>query len=136
MNVRSALLAGLLTIGFVGCGGGAADLPDLGRVSGTITIDEKPMPEVSVTFSPVDGGRSSSAVTDSNGYYELNYNASTKGAVIGTHNVFIAGYVEHDVNDPNAPMVPPPGNVPPDYRKIEKQVQVIAGDNTIDLSYP
>lgn len=39
-------LVGLLTL--AGCGGG--DLPDLGYVTGTLTLDGEPVPEVTVMF--------------------------------------------------------------------------------------
>ncbi len=128
---------GLLTLIFaLGCGGGANDTPELGQVTGTITIDGKALPDVAVTFSPVEGGRASTGVTDSNGNYKLMYNTTEPGAIIGKHNVFVAGKVDFDVNDPNAPMTPPEGNVPRDYANIEKQADVTAGSNEINLSYP
>jgi hypothetical protein len=137
MNLKSSvcLIASCLAVS--GCGGGGAgDLPDLGRVSGTVTIDGEPTPDVSVMFSPIQGGRASSGVTDSNGNYVLHFNATTEGAVVGSHNVHISSHVDFDPNDPNAPMMPPEGNVPSDYKNIEKQAEVKAGENDIDLSYP
>lgn len=136
MSTRKRMMAAAIVLTLVGCAGEAKDLPDLGTVSGIVKIDEKPTEDVIVTFAPVNGGRSSTGKTDSNGYYELQFNSTSPGAIIGQHNVFISSFVEHDPNDPNAPMVPPAGNVPRDYQNIEKQVEVKAGDNEIDLSYP
>ncbi|MFG0334227.1 MAG: hypothetical protein ACF8TS_12755 [Maioricimonas sp. JB049] len=136
MSIPKSVTAAVLGLILVGCGSEAKDLPDLGSVSGVVTIDQKPMPDVVVTFAPVEGGRSSTGITDSSGRYKLNFNSTTSGAIIGQHNVFISSYVEHDPNDPHAPMIPPAGNVPRDYQRIEKQAQVNAGDNEIDLSYP
>ena len=65
----------------VGCGG-----PSLGTVTGTVTIDGKPAPNVTVTFVPEAGGRASTGVTDSEGKYELLYSVD-KGALIGKHKV-------------------------------------------------
>lgn len=124
----------LLTV--AGCGGSDRDLPELGQVSGTVKIDGKEMEDVVVTFAPVKSGRSSTGRTDSNGNYTLYYLADSPGAIPGKHNVFVSSYVDFDPNDPDGPMVPPAGNVPPDYANIEKQVDVKAGDNEIDLSYP
>jgi hypothetical protein len=136
MNLKYCASLATLCLALSGCGGGAADLPDLGRVSGTVTIDGEPTPDVSVMFAPVDGGRSSSGVTDSSGKYVLYYNANTEGALIGAHNVHISSHVDFDPNDPDGPMVPPEGNVPSDYKNIEKQATVTSGNNTVDLSYP
>ena len=120
-----------------GCGGGGADdLPDLGLVTGTIKIDGEPTEDVSVTFSPADNGRASTGRTDADGNYELYFNSSTPGAIVGKHNVFVAGYVEFDPNAPDAPMIPPEGNVPRDYGNISKEVTVEPGVNDIDLSWP
>jgi hypothetical protein len=136
MNLKTHVSLLTLCVAVAGCGGGASDLPDLGRVSGTVTIDGEPTSDVSVMFAPVDGGRSSSGVTDSSGKYVLYYNPSTEGALPGVHNVHISSHVDFDPNDPEAPMLPPEGNVPSDYKSIEKQATVKAGSNTIDLSYP
>lgn len=78
-------LAGLIAI--TGCGGGA-DVPDLGRVTGTITLDGDPLDGATVEFVP-QSGRPSSAITDDNGYYTLRYSATTNGALPGKHNVSI-----------------------------------------------
>jgi hypothetical protein len=40
----------------VGCGDSAgSDQPDLGTVSGVVTMDGKPLPAVTVTFTPTEG---------------------------------------------------------------------------------
>ncbi|WP_339746684.1 hypothetical protein [uncultured Rubinisphaera sp.] len=131
----------LATLGFsllfigLGCGGGPGDAPNLGRVSGTLTIDGKPLENVLVSFAPEDGSRASTGVTDASGQYQLTYSTSEMGAKIGKHNVKISSYNDSDPNDPNAPMVPPE-IVPKDYLEISKPVEVTAGSNTIDLTYP
>jgi len=72
---------------FLGCGGGApADQPDTAPVSGTVTLDGSPLPNVSVSFQPAEG-RPSSGVTDENGAYTLQYTADVSGAKIGEHTV-------------------------------------------------
>lgn len=116
----------------VGCGPSG---PPLGEVTGTVMVDGKPAPGVDVMFAPVDGGRSSSGVTDDSGHYELAYSTSGAGAVIGSHNVVIRNAPPADMNDPDAPMVPT-GVVTPEYAKMKKTVDVKSGDNQIDLDYP
>lgn len=119
-----------------GCRSQPEDLPDLGKVSGTVTIDGNKLPNVVVTFAPQAGGRSSSGVTDSNGFYSLGFSAEAQGAMVGNHKVFVSSKVDYDPNDPDGPMVPPAGNVPSDYANIIKEASVSAGSNTIDLAYP
>lgn len=135
MNLSMKCAFSIALVAIIGCGG-SGDTPDIGTVTGTITIDGKAMPDVSVTFSPVKGGRASSGITDSSGHYKLTYSSTVMGAKIGNHKVFVAGYVDYDPNDPEGPMEPPEGNVPKKYSEIEKRVEVKAGSNEIDLSYP
>jgi hypothetical protein len=68
-----------------GCGSGG---PELGTVTGTVTMDGEPLDGVLVTFVPVEGGRAATATTDASGKYELIY-ASEKGAVVGQHRVSV-----------------------------------------------
>ncbi len=74
----------------IGCGEGG---PSLGKVSGTITLDGKPLPNAIVSFVPEDGRRSSSATTNANGEYHLAY-ISQEGAVVGKHKVSITSVPE------------------------------------------
>lgn len=69
----------------MGCGSGG---PDLGEVSGTVTMDGEPLDNALVTFTPVEGGRSSTGKTDENGNYTLSF-ADRTGALVGTHEVSV-----------------------------------------------
>lgn len=71
------------------CGGGSDDAPELGQVSGIVTLDGAPLADANITFMP-EGVRSSSATTDSTGKYELIYIRDEKGAAIGKHAVVIS----------------------------------------------
>jgi hypothetical protein len=66
----------------------------------------------------------------------LNYSVAAPGAKVGMHSVSIVSSVPIDTSDPQAMMNPPPGNVPEKYQKMKKQIEVKAGRNTIDLTYP
>ncbi len=103
-------LPGLIGIALVGFGiywvmnsmlGDSMDLPPLGRVSGRITLDGNALPGASVTFLPIKrefeisenktiGIRASRAITDADGYYELEYIAGIPGAFVGQHRVSIS----------------------------------------------
>ncbi len=84
--VALVVFAGCLTVG--GCRTGAGDRPDLGEVTGVVTLDGAPLPDASVSFTQ-PGFRSSVGKTDSQGRYELIYIRDVKGAAVGTHVVKI-----------------------------------------------
>ncbi len=69
-----------------GCSG--PEHPDVGRVSGTVTLDGQPLAEATVMFQPTQG-RASIATTDSAGKYSLTYLDGVSGALLGSHKVII-----------------------------------------------
>lgn len=84
-----ALAAGLFAL--AGCGSGGKYVP----VSGTVTLDGKPLAGVMVLFQPVGGdagGVGSTARTDAAGWFTLEASTATatSGAFVGKHTVRIA----------------------------------------------
>lgn len=79
------VVCSLTCLAIVGCGDSG---PELGRVTGTVTMDGQPLANALVTFVPEAGGRSSTGTTDSSGNYTLIY-ADKKGALIGRHKVSV-----------------------------------------------
>lgn len=83
------LCAAVVLLCLVGCGGGP-DLPPTAPVSGTVTLDGKPVPRGMVQFVPdaSQGTQGPPAVgaIDSDGHYELS-TAGVEGAVVGRHRV-------------------------------------------------
>lgn len=72
-----------------GCGGGPDDMPEIGTVSGKITVGGQPGANLVVTFQP-PAGRPSYATTNAEGNYELRYNKDTMGAKLGSNLVTIS----------------------------------------------
>ena len=72
---------------FVGCFD-QGDRPDLGEVTGVVTLDGEPLADASIAFTK-EGFRPSVGHTNSEGKYELIYIRDTKGAAVGTHRVRI-----------------------------------------------
>jgi len=77
------------------------DVPPLAHVSGTVTLDGKPMTDYIVNLTPVfntfktDGGdeikvATASGVTDENGYFELIYIEGYPGAPIGKGRIWLS----------------------------------------------
>lgn len=81
-----------LCLAFVASGCSSDRLP-LGQVSGTVTLDGVPLENAFLEFQPTNG-RSSLGITDSAGHYNLNYDNENKGALIGSHKIFITTQLE------------------------------------------
>ncbi len=73
-----------LFVAACGCSKG----PDVVPVKGTLSRGGKPLASFAVTFQPTQG-RPSVALTDTNGNFELAYTLHEKGALRGTHKVFV-----------------------------------------------
>jgi hypothetical protein len=107
-----------------GCGG------DLGRVSGVVTLDGKPLPEATVEFQPKLGSPSYGE-TDRNGRYELLYTPDRPGAEIGEHQVRISTYKVIPDGDDRIEL---PEKIPASYNENSKVVrEVVPGRQTIDF---
>lgn len=122
-------------------------------VTGKVTYDGKPVPEGTVTFYPVGGGRPSSGQLQSDGTYVL---ASTKpgdGALVGKCKVAIesrkvtnaapapTSFADELASEDAPP--PPPSNidwlVPEKYSSAESSgltATVQSGSNQIDFDLP
>ena len=123
-NVVVAIALGLTAIG---CG--RSDLPELGLVSGTVTLDGKAFPNAMVQFHSEAGGRPGTGTTDSEGHYELVYTTGAKGAKVGPNRVEITTMWPDGE--------PPPGEkerIPAEYNSastLKKDVK--PGRNTFDF---
>jgi len=88
LKIHWAAYGGIILL--AGCGG-----PKVVPVSGKVTVDGKPFKDLVVTFQPLGGkgnenpGRGSSAVTDAEGKFDLVYDGTSPGAVVGKHRVQI-----------------------------------------------
>ena len=127
MRTRLLLLFGLVVA--LGCGNAK-----FAPVSGTITMDGKPLPHVAVSFQPVDEGKLNSgpgsfAQTDDEGKFSLKAVGGGNGAVVGKHRVEIRPVVEGtaDNDRPSKPKV----NIPVEYNmKSSLTYEVKPGNNT------
>ncbi len=114
---------------------GRGDLPPLGQVSGTVTMDGKPLSDVTVQFSPEAGGRTSVGITDQNGVYQLAYTSDAMGAQVGKHTArLLPGAVapSDDAMDLSSPSV----SIPPEAMEKTFEFDVVSGKNTFDIQFP
>lgn len=134
-RLLNTLLLGMISACFLtGCGN-RGDRPTLGTVTGTVFMDDNPLPEVWIMFNPTGGGRTSTARTNKDGQYELMYLERTKGANLGKHNVIIMTYHEDEIEEMKVntgkPVKEP---IPPQYNsKTTLTAEVKEGKNVIDF---
>jgi len=115
-----------------GCAGKRRELPPLGEVSGTISLDGQPLPKASVTFVPFERGQASHGSTDDAGRYRLVYTTNTPGAVVGSHRVEIRtggeGYDKEGVFHESVERLPLKY-----HARSELTATVAAGTNELDF---
>ncbi len=120
---------GLAVLG-CGKGGGYQVVP----VSGTVTIDGKPVANIAVVFQPIASGKTepgpgSTGVTDAQGKYTLTVTSAQKqpGAVVGKHRVTFASQAgaRADSDDTVTPQSADP--VPAKYRETPLEFAVPSG---------
>ena len=97
MNRAFVRLAVLMVIPWLaGC---KPDGPDIVPVSGTVTHNGQPVPNVRIIFEPTQG-RISWGISDAQGRFTLDYDPDFDGARVGTHRVYV---VDESANiDPTA----------------------------------
>ena len=104
-------------------------------VSGTVTLDGKPLERASVLFLP-EKGRPSFGVTDELGKYSLNYSMDQRGAEVGPCTVKISTGVQSEENEgkvgKNGRIAG--DQVPARYAKEPVKVTVEPKTNKIDIT--
>ncbi|MEW4453673.1 carboxypeptidase-like regulatory domain-containing protein [Bremerella sp. JC817] len=71
----------------VGCSSGYSSGEKLAPVTGTVTVNGKPMAGINVMFEPVESGGASRGTTDDEGKFEVYFTLNEKGAIPGKHHV-------------------------------------------------
>ncbi|MFI4876126.1 MAG: carboxypeptidase regulatory-like domain-containing protein [Blastopirellula sp. JB062] len=69
--------------------------PELATVSGTVTLDSKPLEGATVHFQP-KSGRPSYGITNALGEYDMGYSLERSGVTLGDHVVIIRTVLEDD----------------------------------------
>lgn len=133
MNMERRWGLSVLLLVCFGCGDPAG--PELGEVSGTISLDGEPLPNVNIQFTPSNGGPPSFGGTNAEGVYKLMFSHEASGAVLGTHDVSItARDVPTDENGNPVNSEKPP-EIPARYQSPGAlTADVKAGSNSVDLA--
>ncbi len=103
--------------------------PEIGRVTGRVSLNGEPTAGLMVEFQPTESGSPSIGYTDDSGRYELQFTQHRWGAMLGPHAVKI----DWDY-DPGSEEPPPPLKIPDRYhRATELRAEVESGSNTFDF---
>ena len=106
------MLLSAVAFSFTGCGGGA-DLPPTYPVSGTVTLDDKPLANVLVTFHP-ESGRAGEGITNDAGEFTLTTFNTGDGATEGAHKVTVRKVATTDGTVAEDPVSETPAGLNPD----------------------
>ncbi|MEO1990508.1 MAG: carboxypeptidase-like regulatory domain-containing protein [Pirellulales bacterium] len=133
----------VITTVLAGCGSKG---PSVYSVTGTVTVDGTPLPNVQVAFLPTESNRQASlGVTDASGKFDLTYGSSDrKGAEPGSYKVVLtqlSNETEEEAmarySGSGAPEAEQKQSFPTEYASPEqtpKQVEVSATSNVIDIA--
>jgi hypothetical protein len=112
LSRRTAWLSLVL---LTGCGGSTDNLPRQ-AVSGTVTLDGKPLERGTISFQPDSGLPTAAAVAITAGSYSM---ARAQGLVPGAYKVLISSTPPAQVTiDPATGMPPPPGKPTPPPKEL------------------
>jgi hypothetical protein len=112
--------------------GGRLKLPPLAHVTGTVTLDGKPLKGATVYFAPLEPemkdakkerARTSFGITDDQGKYVMIYIEKTKGVAVGKCRVWL------DLVGPNGQVIPP------SYTEATMQVREIKPGSGNDFPF-
>lgn len=121
-------LALALLVMAVGCDSG----PEMGEVTGIVTIDDEPTANLEVSFDPKVAGSGTTAIgyTDASGAYQLSYPGGKIGAPLGEYSVSIVA-AEMDEEEEAGP----PISIPACYNsETTLSHTVTAGVNTANFN--
>lgn len=113
MNRVWGLLLVVVSLMVAGCDDG----PGIASVEGTVTMDDKPLPNATVIFTPAAGGRPAAGRTDSEGKYKLNFSAGRKGAIPGINKVRLTTKADPYENEDGTKVPASPETVPMEYNQ-------------------
>ncbi len=110
----------------LGCG---QEGPQRDRLSGTVTLQGKPVPEGNIAFEPVEGEVGGGYAFISEGKYDTS--GGGRGHLGGEHRVRIVGYTG-ELADPSNP----DSGSPPLFDAYETTMELPADSTTMDFEVP
>jgi hypothetical protein len=132
-DLRPPALLALCLVLTPSLGCGSSQSPELGTVSGVVTVDGRPLEGAIIQFTP-SLGRVSRARTGRDGKYELKYVGNEKGARLGEHKVSISTrWMDED--RATGKITQNPELLPPKYNSESVLTKtVVSGHNNFDFA--
>ena len=139
MLLRRAILEGvpmhtmlrtLLFMSLLSLSTGCAKGPELGDVTGRITLEGEPVEAAYVTFLPMfPGGMELVGKTDADGNYDVQYSATRKGIPPGKYQILLSTL--DDIKNPNGSNTKVPERFHPIYVNNDSPLtfEVVPGEN-------
>jgi hypothetical protein len=122
-RIVPALLIGSMLGLIAGCGGAGGSRPPMGKVSGKVLVDGKPLTTGSITFIPITGkggetGQNAMGDIGPDGSFTLTTFDTDDGAILGQHKAIIIAHSAPPSDiDPSKGVIPsmagPNGYKPP-----------------------
>lgn len=113
----------LITLLLHGCSRGGGDQPEVGLVTGRVTIGGEALSGAIVCFMP-DTGRAATGLTDQDGHYKLTYIEGVDGCKLGPNTVIFMPPTGGKLSHP----------IPAQYQQDSPlKVEVAKGQNTFDF---
>jgi hypothetical protein len=133
MRFLTPLLTALALISLPGCSNSGYSELGLVDVTGTVTLDGKPLPGAKVAFES-DDKRCAMGTTDSSGRYTLMYDSQTRGTTPGPKIVRITTVELGEGGGAAEGAAAPKETLPPRYnQKSELKADVSASNKTFNF---
>ncbi len=130
MHFRPFIQCVVSFVALVVCGCNGSDLPDRGEVSGTVTVDGKPISNLMIVFTPKDRQvRSAGGVTNAEGKYKLFFNSTESGTATGMNAVEFEK-PDREAMENSDPLLK---TIPQSYFSEFMEFDVKSGQNTVDV---
>jgi hypothetical protein len=125
------LLPGIFALAAIlccGCGNSPGDAPELCRVRGRVTLDQQPLSNARVIFTPQGGGRAAQGTTDEDGNYDVAYSMTGMGVPAGVYVVSIKAGRDAEEDSKTGQSIPAvPETVPAVYNSKSKLSSTVPG---------
>lgn len=139
MPTRIRLASGVLLIALAGCGGDQGDARPHQAVSGTVTLDDKPLAHGFIEFQPTSEEGVAAGGTVTEGKFAIE---QAKGPTPGAYKVLISSSAAPEAASdappppPGAPTTPPADPIPAKYNSASQLTAKVEASQANTFDFP